>query len=154
MTSWLGNFLSGLFQSRFISLRCTSLSHVSLGACFCFKVQYSIDKVRSFLDLIKLNDFKLKSLNNYNSFETSIWTMESHFISSQIPDINILPYVRKFNIKRSKNKKDSGNTRHIIVAPLFPWSDKGNCLHANFPNYWWRRFVVTTWFINLTLFPH
>ena len=120
MTSWLGNFLSGFFQSRFISLRCTSLSHVSLGACFCFKVQYSIDKVRSFLDLIKLNDFKLKSLNNYNSFETSIWTMESHFISSQIPDINILPYVRKFNIKGSKNKKDSGNTRHIIVAPLFP----------------------------------
>ena len=46
------------FKVGLYILYCLLISHVSLGACcFCFKVQYSTDKVVSLLELIKLNDF-------------------------------------------------------------------------------------------------
>ena len=46
------------FKVGLWDLYCPLISHVSLRvSSFCFKVQYSIDKVVSVLELVKLNDF-------------------------------------------------------------------------------------------------
>ena len=49
------------------------ISHVSLGACcFCFKIQYSTDKVVSFLELINIYRIKI------NGTGSSFITLKGH----------------------------------------------------------------------------
>ena len=83
------NFLSGtsitanfsfkkrlhFFKVGLLVLYCPLIFHVSLGACcFCFKLQYSVDKVVSFSNLIKLNDFCGLHNASWMSFHRFLYT--------------------------------------------------------------------------------